>query len=152
MSRFIRTILILPALCLSLAAQEVPPAEAVALVKDAIAFAKANGKLEAFKEFTRKGGKFTKHDGDLYIWVYDMEGKVLAHGQDASRVGANQLNAKDPNGVEYIKERINLAKTKGKGWHTYQYLNRKTKQYAPRSSYIEVWENMIFGTGIVTKK
>lgn len=150
MRRFM-SILILPALCLSLSAQAVTPTETEALVKEAIAFAKANGKDAAFKEITKIGGRFHKHGGELYVFVYDMDGKVVAHGQGASKVGVNQANAKDPEGREFIKERIALAKGKGKGWHDYIYMNPKDNKKEPKTSYIEVWERLIFGAGIYKK-
>jgi cytochrome c len=149
--RRLMSILCLPALCLSLAAQAVTPAETEALVKEAIAFAKANGKDAAFKEITKVGGRFHKHGGELYVFVYDLDGKVLAHGQGAAKVGVNQINAKDPEGREFIKERVNLAKGKGKGWHDYIYMNPKDNKKEPKTSYIEVWEHLIFGAGIYKK-
>ncbi len=120
-------------------------------MKEAIAFAKASGKEAAFKEITKAGGKFHKHGGELYVFVYDMDGKVLAHGQGASKVGVNQFNAKDPDGVAFVQDRIKLAKTKGKGWHDYKYMNPKTNVKEPKTSYIEVFDNLIFGAGIYKK-
>ncbi len=149
--RRLMSILCLPALCLSLAAQNVTPAETEALVKEAIAFAKTNGKDAAFKEITKVGGRFHKHGGELYVFVYDLDGKVLAHGQGAAKVGVNQINAKDPEGREFIKERVTLAKGKGKGWHDYIYMNPKDNKKEPKTSYIEVWEHLIFGAGIYKK-
>lgn len=151
MVRRLLAALILPALCLSLAAQDATPAEAESLVKEAIAFAKASGKEAAFKEITKVGGRFHRHGGELYVFVYDMEGKVVAHGQGASKVGVNQFKAKDPDGVEFVQDRLKLAKTKGKGWHDYKYLNPKDGKKEPKTSYIEVWDNLIFGAGIYKK-
>jgi signal transduction histidine kinase len=85
------------------------------------------------------------------VFVYDFDGKVVAHGQGASKVGVNQINAKDPDGREFIKERIKLAKSKGKGWHDYIYMNPKDAKKEPKTSYIEVWDNLIFGAGIYKK-
>lgn len=144
-------LLCLPVFCLTLAAQDIKPAEAEALVKDAIAFYKANGKEATFKEITKLGGRFHKHEGELYVFIYDMDGKVVGHGQGASKVGVNQFNAKDPDGREYIKERLALAKGKGKGWHDYIYMNPKNHKKEPKTSYIEVWDNLIFGAGIYKK-
>jgi signal transduction histidine kinase len=143
--------LLFPTLCWALAAQDATPAEAEALVKEAIAFAKANGRETAFKEITRVGGRFHRHGGELYVFVYDLEGKVLAHGQGAAKVGVNQMKAKDPDGVAFVQERVQLAKTKGKGWHDYKYLNPKDGRKEPKTSYIEVWDNLIFGAGIYKK-
>lgn len=132
-------------------AQDVTPAETEALVKSAIAFAKANGKDAAFKEITKAGGQFHKHGGELYVFVYDMNGKVVAHGQGASKVGIVQLAAKDPDGREFVRERIQLASSKGKGWHDYKYRNPVSNKLEDKTSYIEVWEGLIFGAGIYKK-
>jgi signal transduction histidine kinase len=145
------TLLCVPALCLPLAGQDATQAETEALVKEAIAFAKTNGKEAAIKEITKVGGKFHRHGGELYVFIYDMDGKVVAHGQGAGKIGVNQMNAKDPDGVEFVKERIKLAKAKGKGWHDYQYVNPTTQKRQPKTSYIEVWDNLIFGAGIYKK-
>jgi signal transduction histidine kinase len=134
-----------------LAAQDATPAEAEALVKEAIAFAKAKGKEAAFRTITVAGGPFHKHGGELYVFVYDFDGKVVAHGQGAQKIGIVQLKAKDPDGREYVSERVQLAKTKGKGWHDYKYLNPATKAIEHKTSYIEVWEGLIFGAGIYKK-
>jgi cytochrome c len=139
------------ALCVSLAAQEATPKEVETLVKEAIAFAKANGKDAAFKEITKPSGQFRRNGGELYVFVYDMNGTVLAHGQGASKVGVNQLKAVDPDGVAFVQERIALAKSKGKGWHDYKYMNPKDGKKEPKTSYIEVWEGLIFGAGIYKK-
>jgi cytochrome c len=151
MTRTLAALLLSPALVLTVSAQDATPAEAEALVKEAIAFAKANGKEAAFKEITKIGGKFHRHGVEMYVFVYDLDGKVLAHGQGANRIGVNQSNAKDPDGKEFIKERINLAKTKGKGWHDYKFPNPTTKKLEAKTSYIEVWDGAIFGCGIYKK-
>ncbi len=151
MRSMLSTLLCLPAICLPLVAQDITHAETEALVKSAIAYGKSNGKEAAFMEITHPGGRFRKHEGELYVFVYDMDGKVLAHGQGASKVGVNQIKAKDPDGVEFVQERIHLAATKGKGWHDYKYLNPKTGQKEAKTSYIEVWDGLIFGAGIYKK-
>ncbi|HJV21180.1 MAG TPA: cache domain-containing protein [Holophagaceae bacterium] len=132
----------LPAL--SLAADE--KADAEAMVKAAIAFAKAKGKDAALKEVSNPKGQFRK--GELYVFVYDLEGKVLAHGGDVRRVGSNQLNGKDPDGKFYVKDRIELAKAKGKGWQDYKFTNPQTSKVEQKTSYIELHEGMIFGCGV----
>ena len=55
--------------------------EAVAMVKQAVAFIKDQGPDKAYPEITDKASKF--HDRDLYVVVYQLDGKVLAHGSNA---------------------------------------------------------------------
>ncbi len=144
-------LLLLPPVGTFAMAQDASPAEAEALVKEAIAYARSHGKEAAYKAITLPGGRFHKHGGELYVFVYDLDGKVLAHGQGASRVGINQINAKDPDGREFVRERIQLATTKGKGWHDYKYRNPVTNKLEDKTSYIEVWNGCIFGAGIYKK-
>lgn len=121
-------------------------AEAEAMVKAAIAFAKAKGRDAALKEISNGKGQFRK--GELYVFVYDLEGKVLAHGGDVRRVGTLQIQGKDPDGRFYVKERIELAKTKGKGWQDYKFLNPVDGKVEAKTSYIELHDGMIFGCGV----
>jgi signal transduction histidine kinase len=131
---------------MALAAERGTAAEAEALVKKAIAFIKANGKDKAFAEFGNSKGQFTMKD--LYIFVYDMNGKVMAHGQNPKMVGKEMIDMKDADGKEFVKERVEIAKSKGKGWQDYKFTNPQTKQIEPKSSYIEKYEDMIVGCGI----
>jgi signal transduction histidine kinase len=131
---------------MALAAERGTAAEAEALVKKAIAFIKANGKDKAFAEFGNPKGQFTMKD--LYIFVYDMNGKVLAHGQNPKMVGKEMIDMKDADGKEFVKERVEIAKSKGKGWQDYKFTNPQTKQIEPKSSYIEKYEDMIVGCGV----
>ena len=78
--------------------------EAVAMVKKAIEYIKANGNEKAFEEISNPKGKFI--DRDLYVVVYDMNAKCLAHGQKKNMVGKELIDFKDTDGKEYMKERI----------------------------------------------
>ncbi len=151
MKFFVRSLVAAVLVASPLLAQRATRADAEALVKDAIKFYKAKGKEPAFKAITTVGGPFSKYDGELYVFVYGMDGVVLAHGQGAYRVGENQLKAKDPSGREFVQERIQLAKAKGKGWHDYQYLHPVHKRVENKTSYIEVCDDLIFGAGIYRK-
>jgi cytochrome c len=121
------------------------PAEAEALVKKAIAFIKANGKDKAFAEFSNSKGQFV--DRDLYIFVYDLDGRVLAHGQNARMVGKDLSDVTDPSGKAYVQERIEIAKTKGKGWQNYKFSNPLTKKIEDKTAYIEKVDDYIVGSG-----
>jgi signal transduction histidine kinase len=77
------------------------------------------------------------HDRDRYITVVDLEGKVLAHGQSRDLIGKNLINAKDPDGKLFIKERIELAHEQSSFWHNYKWLNPTTKEIEPQEMYCE---------------
>jgi cytochrome c len=121
-------------------------AEAEAMVKKAIVFAKAQGKDKALAEISKPGGSFTK--GALYVFVYDLQGKVKAHGQNPKLVDKDMLEAKDPDGVFYVKERIALVKAKGKGWQDYKFNNPTSNKIEAKTAYVELYEDLIFGCGV----
>ena len=66
------------------AAAEEGSAEAKALVKQAIAYYKSHGKEATAQEVTKPGGSLRK--GNLYVFIYDTNGTVVAHGQLANLV------------------------------------------------------------------
>ncbi|HUI11279.1 MAG TPA: cache domain-containing protein [Bacteroidota bacterium] len=121
------------------------PAEAEALVKRAIAFVKANGKEKAFEEFSNPKGKFV--EGDLYIFVYDMTGKCLAHGGNARMVGKDLMDLKDADGKLFVKERVDMATSAGKGWQNYKWNNPAVNKIENKTAYIEKFEDIIVGAG-----
>lgn len=120
--------------------------EAQALVKKAIAFYKAEGKEKMIIEVGRPGGQLRK--GLLYVFVYDMNGVVVAHGQLAKLVGTNLYNSKDPSGKFWVQERIALANEKGQGWQSYVFMNPLNKRWEPKTAYIEKCDYLVFGCGV----
>lgn len=124
-------------------------AEAEAMVKKATAFFKANGKDKAFAEIGNRQGQFT--DRDLYVTVYDMNGKCVAHGANAKMVGKDLIDLKDSDGVPFVKERVELAKSKGKFWQDYKFTNPVSKKIEPKSMHCEKVGDLIFCCGIYKK-
>jgi len=121
-------------------------AEAEALVKKAIALMKSSGKEAAFAEINNPKGRFT--DRDLYIFVYDMSGKCVAHGQNPKMIGKELMEMKDADGKYFVKERVDIAKTKGSGWQDYKFTDPLTKRIERKRAYIERYEDLIVGSGI----
>ena len=109
--------------------------EAVAMVQKAVAAIKSEGAEKAYAEISNPSGKFV--DRDLYIVVYGLDGLVLAHGANASRVGTNQIDDKDPDGKAFVKERVELAKKQPSFWQSYKFMNPVTKKVEPKQMYCE---------------
>jgi cytochrome c len=84
------------------------------LVHRGFQYMKGSGISLAAKDFTDKAIN-TYRLGDLYLFVYDMKGKCIAHGGNPSYVGQNHFDAKDQDGVYYVREFIEQAKVGG-GW------------------------------------
>jgi cytochrome c len=73
----------------------------------------------------------------IYVVVYRMDGLVLAHGADKSRIGVNLIHDKDVDGKEFVKERIDLAKTEPTFWQSYKFMNPVTKAIESKEMYCE---------------
>jgi signal transduction histidine kinase len=110
------------------------PKEAEAMVSRAAKALQAN-RDGTLKEITAKDKKWV--DRDLYPVVYDMNGKCLAHGQNAKSVGKDLIDLADADGKEFVKERVELAKSKGKFWQDYKFTDPVSKKVLPKSAYCE---------------
>jgi len=121
-------------------------AEAEAMVKKAVAFIKANGPEKAYAEFSKKKGQFV--DRDLYIVVHTLEGKCLAHGANEKLIGREMMDTQDTDGKFYMKERMDLAKTKQSFWQDYKFTNPVSKKIEPKSLYCERVDNTAVCGGI----
>jgi signal transduction histidine kinase len=119
--------------------------EAEVMVARAVAAIKAN-KQKTYEEITAKDAKWVEHD--LYPVVYDLNGKVLAHGQNAKQVGKELLEMKDPDGKYFVKERVELAKAKGKFWQDYKFTDPETKKALPKRMYCEKLDDTVVCAGI----
>ncbi|MDE2428235.1 MAG: cache domain-containing protein [Burkholderiales bacterium] len=120
--------------------------EAVAMVQKAIAYMKANGREKTLAEVNNLHGQF--RDRDLYITINDLNGKNLAHGANAKMQGKDLIDLKDADGKFFMRERMELAKTKGKGWQDYKFVNPISKKIEQKSMYFEKHEDLIFNCGI----
>jgi signal transduction histidine kinase len=120
--------------------------EAVAMVKKAVSFIKDKGADKAYPEFTGKAPGFI--DRDLYVVVYQLDGKVLAHGSNAKFVGKDLIDAQDVDGKLYVKERVEMAAKQPSFWQDYKFVNPVTKKVEPKQMYCEKVENTAVCAGI----
>ncbi|MFZ6719838.1 cache domain-containing protein [Undibacterium sp. Ji49W] len=133
----------------SMAAEKGSADEAIALVKKAAAYLKANGKEKAYVEFNNTSGQFVVKD--LYVFVYNINGDGInrAHGANPKMVGKNLLDLKDADGVSIVKSFLDVANSKtGHGWVDYKWPNPNTKELEAKSTYIERVGDVLIGCGI----
>lgn len=121
--------------------------EAVAMVKKGVAAIKAGPKDKAYADITDKGNT-NFHDRDLYLVVYALDGVVMAHGANAKFVGRNMIDLKDIDGKAFVKERVELAKTKGTFWQDYKFTNPVSKKIEPKSMYCEKLDDAVVCGGV----
>ncbi len=121
--------------------------EAVAMVSRAIAAIKAEGLDKVVAEINEgKPGRFK--DRDLYITINDLKAKNIAHGANPKMQGKDLIELKDADGKYFMRERSQLAQTKGKGWQDYKFVNPVSKQIEAKSMYFERYGDYIINCGI----
>lgn len=110
--------------------------EAQAMVKKGIAFIKANGVDKGYATISDKAGPFI--DRDLYLVVYGLDGKCLAHGANPKQIGRDLIDLTDVDGKYFVKDRVALAKSKPGGfWQEYKFTNPVSKKVEPKVMYCE---------------
>lgn len=109
--------------------------DAEAIVKKALVFIREEGPEKAYAEITNKAGRFT--DRDLYVVVYGLDGKVLAHGGNAKLVGKDMIDAQDVDGKYFVKERVEQARKESTFWQDYKFVDPMTKKIEPKEMYCE---------------
>lgn len=147
-----KTRLILMAACLvattpfAAAGDNATKDEATAMVKKGIAFIRSNGKDKGYAEVSNKAGKFI--DRDLYLVVYGLDGTVRAHGANEKMIGKNLIELKDVDGKAFVKERVELAQSKGTFWQDYKFTNPVTKKIEPKQMYCEKLDDAVVCGGV----
>lgn len=122
--------------------------EAIAMCEKVKADYLANGEEATFKAVTEEKKYNNK---DLYPFIYNMEGVVVAHGQKPNMVGLNRLDARDQlqGGKLYIQEFVELMKKGQPGWVSYKFLDPLTKTSLDKESYLLPINDKIFvGVGV----
>ena len=121
--------------------------DATKMVKAGVAAIKAESADKIYAEISNKEKKWIKDD--LYLVVYGMDGKSLAHGANAKQVGLDLMDRKDIDGKFFIRERVELAKSKPNGyWQEYKFTNPENKKIEPKEMYCEKLAETIVCGGI----
>jgi methyl-accepting chemotaxis protein-2 (aspartate sensor receptor) len=120
--------------------------EAISMVRKCLEGLHKHGRETTFGEVNAKLGRF--RDRDLYIAIYDTSGRNVAHGANPKLIGKDLIDVKDEDGTPYVRQRVEIIKTKGKGWQDYKFVNPVTKQNEPKTMYVEGFEDLIVGCGV----
>lgn len=131
------------------AAEQGSADEASAMVKKAVAYLKTNGKEKTLAEASNPKGQFI--DRDLYLSIYDLNGKVVAHGTNQKLIGKDVSDLRDADSKYFIKEILDKAKSGGKGWVDYKWVNPISKEIQAKSVYLEKADDVIIASGFYKK-
>ena len=119
-----------------------------ALAERAAGFLAESGPEVAFPRFMNPAGGFVA--GDLYVFVFDLDGRLRASGGWPETVGARVGIDDGADGGIYTRMR-RLALEAGKGWVEYSWYNPCTHKMEPKASYIVRVGNFIVGVGAYKK-
>ena len=118
----------------------------IAMVNRAVELVDAVGPGEAFRQFMQPDGGYIR--GDLYIFVLNPAGTLLANGANPRSVGNNVLLAQDGAGHYFVKSMLRQALSEGKGWVDYEWISPCTRELATKSSYCRKTGQFVICTGI----
>jgi signal transduction histidine kinase len=90
-------------------------------------------------------------DRDLYVVVYDMHGRSLAH-INAKMIGKDLMEMRDGDGRHLIRERVEAAQKSPSGWQDIKFFNPVTKKVEPKRVYWERRGELLFSSGAYTKQ
>jgi len=124
--------------------------EAVSMVHKVIADINANGRDKVIAEINDLSVKY--RDKDLYVTITDMTGLELAHGTNKKMQNKNILDLRDSDNKFFMRERLQTAKSQGKGWQDYNFVNPVSKEVEPKHVYFEKFEDIVVSAGVYKGK
>ncbi len=111
--------------------------ECVSKSKESAAMVNEKGIGAAIAEINKKDGMFVWKD--TYVFLMDLDGKMLAHPMSPALIGKNLLEMKDKGepGKLLFKEFVEVAKGKGgEGWVDYMWINPGDPKPRKKVTYI----------------
>jgi len=110
--------------------------ECISKSKESAAMLNAKGLDAAVAEINKKDGKFVWKD--TYVFLMDLDGKMLAHPMSPALIGKNLVGMKDKGepGKLLFKEFVEVAKGKGEGWVDYMWTNPGDPKPRKKVTYI----------------
>jgi signal transduction histidine kinase len=130
--------------CASSDAERGSAGEAKDMVERAIDSYDAQG-TASFAAMTAPSTEFV--DRDLYVFVFDQNHRVAAHGASADLIGDDVTVLVDANGKAFGREFVERATPQG-AWVDYAWLDPLSGEIVAKSSWVVLHDDHIFGTGI----
>ncbi len=85
------------------------------------------------------------NDQTRYVFVIDYDTQLIASHPDKTKIGSSSyalINSHEP-----YDEIMNVLKTKGYSWISYDFLNPDDGNVEPKMSWLQLHDNYIFGSG-----
>jgi methyl-accepting chemotaxis protein len=91
-----------------------------------------------------------RYDGSNYLWINDMNAKMVMHPIKPEMNGKDLRELKDSTGKDFFREMVELCRDKGKGFVEYTWPKPGSSAAVPKISYVELYQpwGWVIGTGI----
>jgi len=83
---------------------------------------------------------YGRRDGTGYIFIYDFNGTCISDPIQPSHIGKNLYDFKDPDGIQVIKELIEVSRSKDGGYLRYRWLKPTSGKISPKISYAKSFD------------
>ena len=121
--------------------------EAIAMVHRVQDMFKKLGPEGTFQAVKRKAPGTI--DRDLYAYILDLNGVVMANGAiPTMTTGTNLINFRDQNGKYMMREQMEVCKGPQRGWVDFRWLSPVTQTIEDKSAYLERMGDYCVGVGI----
>lgn len=127
------------------AADRGTPAEAKAMLRNAVSHYQQVGRNQALADFTAKKPPFG--DRDLYVVCIGPDHTIIANGGFPQYVGASADALKDADGKSVGKAGWDVATSKGEGSVKYQWVNPLTHKTEPKITFFQKAGDDVCGVG-----
>jgi signal transduction histidine kinase len=130
------------------AAENATKEECIQKCKEAANMITEKGLDAGVQAINDKSGQFVWKD--TYVFLMDMDGKMLAHPIKPDLIGKNLSDTADENGKLFFKEFIEVAKSSGEGWVDYMWPKPGEETASKKSSniYRVPGQDLLVGAGI----
>ena len=118
---------------------------AKALVLKAVKHLRARGPRAAFRDFMDPSAGFM--DGDLYVWVIDMNGAMVANGRYRQYVGSTMGRGPGSLGLAVLAR----ARRTGSGWVEYRWYSPCSGRVERKVAFFKRTGNYVVGAGAYPK-
>ena len=118
---------------LALAKDKATPKEVKAKVQEAVKMLQEKGD-EGLKILNTKNNPFVWKD--TYVFVYNLDGKMIAHPVAPHLLNKDMMAIKDVDGKLFTGEFLEIAKGKGHGWSDYKWPKPGSREPSQKVSYI----------------
>jgi len=113
----------------------VTEADVRAVVKRAVSFMRTHGAKESFSELSQPNGRFAY--GGVTLFVFNMDGTVMADMANPAFVGQNLINSVDQDGQPMVKIILSQANKYLNGWVSFHERNAYSMTYFEKVKLLE---------------